>query len=222
MKKYFAAKYLFVVSVISLFALGGCKKENDDTVTPDPVDTTHVTPVETYPAPISNTIPQSMIDSLRAAGTLVYSGTNPPIINGIYLMSPDSCIYDNGSASAGTIYADYKFRFSNQDNSAFTVTVDQKNMVTGVLNTTPISSYICGSGNNFTVFILRTLSPLGIEVEQYNVLSGTLTANGVQNFQNTLYMRSKGADPNNTVVHAGTIRVFVTGGSGLAASQTIF
>lgn len=219
MKKHFYTLYFFVLIITLLFVAGGCKKDDSEAT---PATTPPVTTTETYPVPIKNSIPQSMIDSLRDAGAVIHSGTTPPVVNGIYLMSPDSCIYDNNGPTAGTLYADYKFRFSNQDNTTFTVTVDQKNMVTGVLNTTPVSSYICGSGNNFTVFILRTLSPLGITVEQYNVLSGTLTANGVQNFQNTLYMRSKGADPGNTVVAAGTIRVFLTGGNGLATTQSTF
>ena len=145
------------------------------------------------------------------------------IVNGTYFMHPDSCIFDNSPGNfAGTLFADYQFRFSAQDNSTYNITVGQKNTSSGALSPTPASSYISGNGNNFSIFILRTLSPGGITVQQFNVLTGTLTAGGVQNLRNTLYLRSKGSDPGNTLPFAGTIRVFVNGAPGLAANSTTF
>jgi hypothetical protein len=120
------------------------------------------------------------------------------------------------------LFADYKFRFSAQDNSTFNIAVEQKNTSSGGLSPTPASSYISGAGNNFSIFVLRTLSPAGIPVQQFNILSGTLTAGGVQNFKNVLYLRSKGSDPGNTLPPAGTIRVFVTGEPGLAVNSATF
>jgi hypothetical protein len=164
-----------------------------------------------------------MVDSLRAAGANIYDGTTPPIVNGIYLMHPDSCIYDNSPGHfTGTLFDDYKFQFTGQNNSLYTINVAQKAMSTGTLSSTPAYTYISGSGNNFSIFILRTSSPSGITVQQFNVLSGTLTSTGIQNLQNTLYMRSKTGDPANTIVAAGTIRVFVTGVPGLATISATF
>lgn len=190
-----------------------CKKsDNGDTPQPD-----------TFPTPIRSFISQSMVDSLRRAGATIYSGVTPPIVNGIYYMHPDSCIYDNsGGGFTGTLFADYKFKFYNQDNTAFTLNVDQKNTSSGALNPTPAAVYISGNGSSFSVFVLRTITPGGISVEQYNVLSGTLTANGIQNFQNVLYVRKKGSDPTGSYPPAGTIRVFVTGAPGLATVSTTF
>lgn len=198
----------------SLFlVLGSCKKSNDLPATTG----------ENFPTPISNQISQSMVDSLRARGAKVYSGTTPPIVNGIYFMHPDSCIYDNSPGGyTGTIFTDYKFRFSSQDNLTYSLTVEQKAIPAGTLSTTPVSTYISGSGNNFSIFVLRTITPGGIEVQQFNVLSGTLTAGGIQNLQNILYVRSKGSDPGFTYPAAGTVRVFVNGAPGLAATSATF
>jgi len=198
----------------SLFlVLGSCKKSNDL-----PAITGEI-----FPTPVSNQISQSMVDSLRVRGANVYSGTTPPIVNGIYFMHPDSCIYDNSPSNfAGTIFTDYKFRFTNQNNTSFTLNVEQKAIPAGTLSTTPVSTYISGSGNNFSIFVLRTISPGGIQVQQFNVLSGTMTAGGIQNLQNTLYVRSKGSDPGHTYPAAGTVRVFVTGVPGLAATSATF
>ncbi len=210
--KFLVQLFLLVVTVTFVFS--SCKKDSD----PDPVINT-----TTFPTPISNIVPQSMVDSLRAAGATVNAGTTPPVVNGIYLMQPDSCIYDNSPGNfAGTLFSDYKFRFSNQDNSLFTIMVEQKAIPSGTLSSTPVSTYISGNGNNFSIFLMRIVTASGIPVEQFNVLSGTLTAAGIQNLQNTLYIRSKGSDPGNIAPPAGTIRVFVNGASGLAATSTTF
>lgn len=207
----------FVAVALLLFTgavfIISCKKsETGDNTQPD-----------TFPTPIRSFISQGMVDSLRNAGGTIYSGTTPPLVNGIYYMHPDSCTFDNSPGGfTGTLFADYKFRFFNQDNTAFTLNVDQKNTSSGALSPTPATVYISGSGNNFSVFVLRTITPGGISVEQYNVLSGTLTPTGVQNFQNVLYVRKKGSDPTGSYPAAGTIRVFVTGAPGLATTSTTF
>lgn len=205
----------FLGALVITLLLFSCKKEtNNDPKIPDD---------KTFPTPIANIAPQSMIDSLRAVGAKVYAGSTPNIVNGIYLMHPDSCIYDNSPGNfKGTIFSDYKFKFSNQDNNLFTIAVGQKAIPAGTLSATPVSTYISGNGNDFSIFILRTVTPSGITVQQFNVLSGTLTPNGIQNLQNTLYIRSKGNDPNNTIAPAGTIRLFVNGASGLAVNSTDF
>lgn len=212
MKNYINVSTVLFVFMFFAFSFSACKKDSNTNM-----------PTNILPTPISNIVSQSMIDSLRAAGTTVNIGTTPNIVNGIYLMQPDSCIYDNSPGNfAGTLFADYKFKFTNQNNTLFTIDVEQKNLVSNVLNATPAFTYISGNGNDFSIFILRTISPGGIAVQQFNILSGTLTASGVQNLQNTLYLRSKINDVGNTLPPAGTIRLFVTGGSGLASTSTTF
>ena len=212
MKKKKINAQLIILSIALGFILGSCKKDSGTNNPP-------IIP----PISIKNIVTQSMIDSLTAAGAVINSGTTPPVVNGIYLMHPDSCIYDNSPGNyKGQYFDDYKFQFSNQNNSLYTITVAQKDVATGVLNPNPTATYITGSGNAFSIYILSTSTPSGIAVQKFNVFSGTLTSGGIQNFQNTLYMRSKTGDPNNTVAPAGTIRVFNTGAPGLAAMSTSF
>lgn len=212
MKKLFICFKWALLFGFTLLIVSSCKKNNDASVPP----------AETYPTAVSSIVPQSMIDSVRNAGAIINAGITPSIVNGIYFMHPDSCTFDNSPGNfAGTIFADYKFRFSGQDNTAFTTAVEQKNTSNGALSPAPLSTYISGAGNKFSIFILRTSSPSGVPVQQFNILSGTLTANGVQDFQNILYIRSKN-DPGNTLPPAGTIRVFKTGTPGLAVSSTTF
>jgi len=202
--------------ILAIFAVvfSSCKKD-DTTALPANTDV--------LPAPVSDFVSQSMIDSLRSAGATINTGVTPPVANGIYLQTHDSCIYDNNNpASVGALFSDYKFKFSNQNNTAFTVDVAQKTVPGGAISSTPVYSFISGSGNKFSIFIIRTTTLNGTHVQQYNVLSGTVAAGGIQDFQNTLYMRSKENDPTNTVVPAGTIRVFVTGAPGLATTSSTF
>jgi hypothetical protein len=213
MKKLKNASSGIIILTAATLSFLSCKKSKDDTAPA----------ADIFPTPIQSMITQSMVDSLRAAGANIYSGTTPAIVNGTYFMHPDSCTYDNSPGNfAGTLFVDYKFRFSAQDNSTFNITIEQKNMSNGTLSPTPASSYISGDGNNFSIFILRTVSPMGVPVQQFNVLSGSLTAAGIQNFKNVLYIRSKGSDPGNTLPPAGTIRVFVNGAPGLAANSSTF
>jgi len=211
-RQFVQLKFLLIASIA---ILSSCKKDKTTT-------TTSIINA-TLPAPISNIVSQSMIDSLKAAGADIHEGTTPPILNGIFLMHPDSCIYDNSPGHfTGQLFDDYKFRFSGQNNSLYTITVEQKNVVSGILNSTPVKSYISGSGNDFSVFLLRTITPSGIVVQQFNVLSGTIVATGIQNFKNTLYIRSKQGDPTNIIAPAGTVRVFVTGAPGIATTSGSF
>ncbi len=205
----------FLSALVLTLSLVSCKKETNNG--------SKLQDNTSFPTPIANFAPQSMIDSLRAVGAKVYAGSTPNIVNGIYFMHPDSCIYDNSPGNlTGIIFSDYNFKFSNQDNNLFTIGVEQKSLPAGILSSTPVSSYISGNGNDFSIFILRTVTPSGITVQQFNVLSGTLTPDGIQNFQNTLYIRSKVNDPNNTIAPAGTIRLFINGASGLAINSTAF
>ncbi|MBK8711584.1 MAG: hypothetical protein IPL97_06920 [Niastella sp.] len=203
----------YLLLTVFIFLLGSCKKDDKPNNNNNDV----------FPTPISNFVSQGMVDSLRAVGANVYSGTTPPIVNGIYFMHPDSCTFDNSPGNfTGTIFSDYKFKFSNQDNSLYTLLVEQKAIPSGTLSSTPVSIHISGAGNQFSIFLLRTVTPTGITVEQYNILSGTLTSNGIQGLQNILYVRSKGSDPGNIYPPAGTIRLFVNGAPGLAANTSTF
>ncbi|MEO7048524.1 MAG: hypothetical protein ABI091_24710 [Ferruginibacter sp.] len=214
MKNIKKAVPIIVVIFLNVIFLSSCKKDSSPGAGSGP---------ETYPTPIANIAPQSMIDSLKARGANIYSGTTPPIVNGVYLMTPDSCTYDNSPGNtAGAIYADYKFRFSAQDNSSYTITVEQKILPAGTLSAAPVSTYISGNGNNFSIFTLRNQSANGISGQIFNVFSGTLTATGIKKLQNILYIRSKGSDPNNLLAPAGTIRVFINGGQGTAINSATF
>lgn len=208
------AKFSYAALLMFLISTGmSCKKS-------DPANNSNP---DAFPAVIANIAPGSMIDSLRNIGATIYGGSTPAIVNGIYFMQPDSCVYDNSPGNfTGTLFSDYKFRFTNQNNTSFTINVEQKSIPAGNLSPTPAQTFISGQGNNFSIFILRTVSPSGIPVEQFNILSGTLTTGGIQNFQNILYYRSKGSDPGNTLPPAGTIRRFVNGGAGLAVTTTTF
>lgn len=213
MKNLKSVTSFVIILTAGFLGFSSCKKSSDDTAATQ----------DTFPTPIQSMVTQSMVDSVRAAGGRIYSNTTPAIVNGIYYMHPDSCTYDNSPGNfAGTLFADYKFRFTNQDNNTAVITVEQKNTSSGALSPTPASTYISGNGNNFSIFVLRTISPGGVPVQQFNILSGTLTSGGVQNFQNILYLRSKGSDPGNTLPPAGTIRVFVNGAPGLAANSATF
>ena len=152
MNNFKSTPYLIFIFFAWVVIFASCKKSS--TSTPLKIDT--------LPTPISNIVSQSMIDSLKAAGATVYEGTTPPTLNGIFLMHPDSCIYDNSPGQfKDQLFDDYKFDFTDQNNTLFTISVAQKDMASGKLSAPPVLTYISGSGNNFSVFLYRTSSPTG-------------------------------------------------------------
>jgi hypothetical protein len=201
---------LFLISVVFI----SCSKSNTST---------NNSSSSNLPAPVSSIASAADITSLKSSGMTINEGTTPPVVNGIYLQHPDSCIFDNsGNNSAGKFFADYKFRFSNQNNSSFAISVDLKD-VTNYTDSASYSAntYISGSGNSFTIFAQVNGSLGGVTYTELDTYSGTLTSKGVQNFQWSFYLKSKSSDPNNVhVVSVGTTRVFNTGAPGMATVTT--
>lgn len=179
-----------------------------------------------YPAALNAIVTPAMIATLESAGANIYDGLTPPVINGIYLFSPNYCTFDNsGYNLGGQLFSDFKFQFSNQDNNTSTVTVnfkdiDNPNYVWSDAAST--ATYISGNSGSFTVFSENTGVEQGVSTVTLSIVSGILLSDGdIQNLQWTQYWVSKGADPNNVVVPVGTTRIFEDW-DGLSSLQATF
>ncbi len=136
----------------------------------------------------------------------IYDGDTPPNIEGCYLNSPNILYYSNLSWDyPGDSYADRYLRFYNQD--MINNTVDYESIQTNTSEYS-ISSYVTGSGNNFTVFfnILGSYDD-GTTYKQLKAISGTITDDGIANLYYGFYMQDK-YDPYNQLVEVGTMRIF--------------
>lgn len=159
---------------------------------------------------IKNFVPETVIDSMRSWGFNINEGKTPPAINGVYSLSKNYCTFDNsGFDEADTYFADYHYKFQDQDNSKLTINLNYKVVnSTGSDTASGTGSFISGTGNDFTVFTdVKGLSE-GVTYEWITFCSGTVTDNGIQNFQFGLYVKDKGPDPNNALINIGSARIF--------------
>jgi len=186
---------------LSCAVLGACKKSSKDK--PNPLGST-------YPVALNAIITPTILAALQSHGATVHDGLTPPVINGIYLLSPNYCVFDNsGDNAAGTVFNPYKLRFANQNNGTHTISFDYKSVLDATdYGADNSATYITGTGNAFTVFAQSTGVETGISNVLLDVISGTVQNGNVQNLQLSLYLVSKGADPAGLIEAVGSTRIF--------------
>lgn len=169
---------------------------------------------------IRSIIPQPVIDSLRSWGLNIHDGNTPPSITGIYLLSPDSCVFDNsGFDMAGQLFDDYKFRFSNQTSQ--TIRVERKNATDDTDYAADSSAtFIAGNGSYFTIFAQEKGSESGVSYTSLSIYTGQITSAGIAGFQIALYLKTKDADPGGVLVPAKTSRIFTNSGGPVVPIST--
>jgi hypothetical protein len=176
-----------------------------------------------FSSKITDIISVDMINNLRQRGMIIHEGTNPPNnISGIYYVSPYTLLSPWGPQDGwipGTVITDEKYRLYSQ--SGDEILLDYKN-----LNNTEVESgvgtFISGSGNSFTIFAKLYGVTNGIPNTEVNVISGEITANGIQNFQQALVLTQKTGDDYNTVlIPVGASRIWYDG-DGLSESISYY
>lgn len=190
--------YSFFTTILLCFSvlLFSCKKgseSNDDTgLSQD----------------IKNFVPQSVIDSMRNWGMVINEGKTPPVISGIYNFTRNVCVFDNsGYNQTGDYFADYRYRFHDQNNEKLTISLDYK-ALNAPDTASGIGSFLAGNNNLFTVFVNVSGVQAGITYKQIGFYSGRKTETGIENFQTGFYFTEKGPDPDNTLVKVGSSRIF--------------
>lgn len=160
-----------------------------------------------YPVGLSKVITSTIIDSLQKRGVAVNSGLTPPIINGIYYLSPNVCVYDNAwTKSAGKTFIPYKLQFSNQQG---------KSIAYAYKSTSPTSpdtgsdanAFITGSGNAFTVYAQVFGGTDSASYTNLFVISGTVKNGIIYNLKQVQYLTAK-TDRFNRLVSIGTMRIY--------------
>lgn len=196
----------FIAAIAVAFAVSSCGK--GEKVAPK-IDTKLG---DDYPVVLNSIVTPQIIDTLKKHGLVINAGTTPPVVNGVYLQSPNRCIYDNVTpGNYGKLYTDYEYQFLNQDNSKYTITVNYSNAIVGAgdSGTDGAATYISGKGNLFTIFAEITGTLNGVTYKELQVLTGELAPSGLKKFQWGFLMVSKTEDPgDHKVAKVGTIRLF--------------
>jgi len=190
-------KNLLLFLALITIAFGACKKDGDKGS--DLLDANGL------PKPVNTIVSEEILNTMKSLGITINTGDNPPIISGTYLASPFILKGTNvpGDYSIGTAFSDYSATFSNQNNDNLSITFSYAgSSETG----TGIGSYISGNGNSFTVFAKTNSTYNGSAAELIQVISGTITTNGISNFYYANFMLNNNGDNTNWIGN-GTGRV---------------
>lgn len=156
---------LTILMILMVTIFFSCKKEKDeDAIVKEKIEIV---------------IPQQYVDTLKGLGMNVFEGSNPPNVEGIYLL--DSLILVNSNipgSIVGTKFSDTKMKFSNQSATNFSLTVEQKSLSS--LSTSE-NSVVTGDGDNFTIWGNLTSIRNGDTAIIATILSGQVSDDGIKN-----------------------------------------
>lgn len=164
-----------------------------------------------------------MLDTLKAKGVPLFEGTEPPSLDGIFLLSPNlligSSIPEEQNQLNRTVFSDHKYRFYGQSADGLSLNIDYKGIAKNgdvIARGLGYRGFVSGEGNRFTVFVEitdfsegSTANNCGFKVEtrRLEIYSGEVTAAGILNFVTSFYIKSKNSDPCNAVAPVGTLRI---------------
>lgn len=198
-------KHLFLLIMIAAVGLTGCLREGIDTIAlpfgkiPDAV----------IPSEIREQFSQYMP---------IYEGITPPNIEGDYLCQPDRLVFTSDyNFEVGHLFAPVYFKFANQTASGMAVYSEMQ----GTSSSDASEVYVVGEGNNFTAYFISNVEHrdddgnLTATAKLSEIVSGTLTSEGIVNYRNAFILLEK-YDPYNELMNVNEYRVFEDG-DGLAA-----
>ena len=167
-------------------------------------------------------IPEETLHQIRAQGMPIYEGTNPPNIEGIYLLDNLRFHYSSDPGEKGFTKGDkavnYKYRFYQQN--GVKLKSDYRALKFGVNDiATGSGAIISGSGNNFTVFLNHAAHTEGVKNNDIILISGEITPEGIKDLLLTLTVTEK-EDTNNQIMKVGVYRIFQH--EGIASRETLY
>ena len=154
-------------------------------------------------------VPEEILEKIDDHMPL-YSGVNPPNVEGAYFIDPFVAVYcedqGDGGYDPGTIVYSTRILFSNQNASKNTL--DYNSVSVGGSWQEGKGAFISGSGDNFTAFFNTEGISSGIYIKTALVISGTKTSSGIENLHYAFVMVEKGDDPDEKLMDEGVFRVF--------------
>ena len=147
----------------------------------------------------------------------IYEGSNPPNIEGVFVMSPSELFHDStDDFNVGYVFSDMYFRFFNQDMINNTLDYEEKQGRSVGKGT---GCFISGEEDKFTVYftIDETYSyeKYTIYLKKALIISGILTNGGIKNLEYAFVVTDKSDDPDRKLINPGDFRV-VKDGDGIA------
>lgn len=169
---------------------------------------------------IDNVVPEELQDVISDYMPL-YTGVNPPDIQGTYLMSPSETVYcQDGTYSVGQVIIDYVLDFSNQNKNNNKIDFRQYGKIESQLDYAEgPGAFISGDEHFFTAYFNTLGTNDGVDNKTALVISGEKTSAGIKNLFYAFVMVEKGSDPDHKLMDEGSFRIFKDG-DGLSTPTT--
>lgn len=201
--------YLFVVLLLSVMLACSSDDDGNGDVGSDGFDGS-IESVEEFYTP-------ELVSSLEDLGFNINEGGSPPNIEGTYLSSP--LVLEASTVPGdpeGSTFNDFTSTFSNLNVDELTVDfLGDQNSSSSVGD----GSLVSGSNGQFTVYLKTDTQNQGsVVVSSALVISGTLTNEGIENFQLAALMLDDKGDPDDVYIDNNTGRLFEDG-DGLSPSN---
>lgn len=194
--KKITTRFFIVILAFSVVFIG-CKKDKKEE--PSKVQENGLT------AEINNLVPDSILNVMITLGMPVNGGGTPPDIAATYLASPFILKESNVPGDyPGFTFADYRVTFYEQNSDNLTI---KMNYLNGPESGTGLGGYIVGSNNSFTVFAEVNSTYSGYESRLVQVISGTLTSTGIDDFFYANFMIDNYGNPGGVWIGNGEGRV---------------
>jgi hypothetical protein len=190
-------KGLFILLPMLLIGLlfVSCNKDDDDNL----VNENGLT------KEIVNLVPDQILNEIKDLGMPIYSGENPPSIEGSYLAKPFILKSSNiESDSPGMLFADLYIKFRNQNNKNLTIDFDYANG--GELGL-GYGSYIVGDDGKFSVFVEVDVTYNESKAKVVMIISGKLADDGIKNLYYANFMIDNFGNEQGYWIDNGTGRV---------------
>ena len=142
----------------------------------------------------------------------IYDGVNPPNVEGCYMLDPMVAVYMedyDGDLSELQWMGEY-INLTNQNKNDNTIDMEELT-ADGESYSIGQGAVIVGEGNNFSILFNTEGTNSGIYNRTALLLSGTKSAEGIQNLQYAFVMVEKGDDPEGELMEEGIFRVFKDG-----------
>jgi len=168
---------------------------------------------------IKNFVPDSTMQKMKDLGMVIHEGKVPPKLEGIFIASPlimrSTSVPEDGY-SPGHKFIDYYYKFYNQDNKKLAISLNTQGVNSkgeAITTSTGNGAFISGNKNNFTIFVvLDEKAPVNENDTAFSqsleVISGTISPEGIVNFHSALWMLDTYGDPYEMYIPVNTGRVF--------------
>lgn len=162
---------------------------------------------------ITKDIPTETLKEMNEHGMPIYSGSNPPIIEGVYDFASNILVWSSDNCyKPGQEFCSILYSFSNQDKTKGLVdyiSKDYSKRYGPALGVTEAkASKIVGNGNHFTAWFIENWSSGQVTGKHATIISGTLTDEGIKDMYYSFTSLEKANDLNHLYVDPGTTRTF--------------